>query len=289
MGIRKKLFGWCPQPVNPISMTLKRHSVPLAVLTATLLLVSFFIVYQNVLVHTPPSPPELPPVTSTPSPIPTPTTTASPAPSASPLPSPTPSPTLAPWPASNQPPSDRSAQALTISDTYDPTGDTFFYPSVSQANGSSEIDIVYAQVMQIDASHLQFSMTLAGNIQPPYSQSYEWGLDTDMNSSTGGHANFLNDLGTEHSIYVGVPGIYADAGIHTPTAEILPMSTHEDIPWSQVTVSGNTITVTVSLSDIGNPTSFNWVAFAFDSGVFDKAPNSGHMTLIMGGGTDGNS
>jgi hypothetical protein len=113
-----------------------------------------------------------------------------------------------------------------------------------------------------------------------------------MNSSTGASSgdyrvNFSNDLGIDYSVHVGVDILLVLAGHHFPAAEIFPVQ--KQIPWSQVTVSGNTITVLISLSDIGNPTAFNWVAMAQDATLFDKAPNSGHMILIIGGGTDGNS
>jgi hypothetical protein len=135
-------------------------------------------------------------------------------------------------------------------------------------------------------------MTVASPITAPNAQNYNWVLDTDMNSSTGASSgdyrvNFSNDLGTDYSVWVGVNNLLALAGHHFPAAEILPVQ--KQIPWSQVTVSGNTITVLISLLDIGNPSAFNWIATAHDTTLFDKAPNEGHMTIVMGGETSGNS
>jgi outer membrane protein assembly factor BamB len=60
LGIRKRLFGWCPQPVNPISTILRRYSAPLAIVIATtVLLVSFFLVSSGSLLPPPPSSPKL--------------------------------------------------------------------------------------------------------------------------------------------------------------------------------------------------------------------------------------
>lgn len=94
---------------------------------------------------------------------------------------------------------------------------------------------------------------------------------------------FNNDLGAPRRIFVGVDGLLAQAGHYGITVAAISGRAYSDepskyIPWSQVTISGNTITVTILLSDIGNPTSFWWVAGAGDTAT-DKAPNSGHMTL----------
>ena len=279
---------------------MKRTALALVILlTATVVLASFFLFSSGALLPPipPPSTPEGSAVPSAPNPTETPPTEAAPAPSESPsnsssAPSLSTSPPLKPWPCSNQTPPDRTAQALAISSVYDPAGDTFVWSSEAPASGLGCIDIVYAEVIQINSTALLFSMRLADNIPPPYSQGYSWLLDTDMNFSTGNgrvpgltDPNFVdpnwakgyNDLGVDYVIYVGVIQMFSDAGIHRPVAWI----TQSPFPWSQITVSGDTITVTILLSDIGNPTSFYWIAAAHDTtaGFNDKVPNSGHVTL----------
>jgi hypothetical protein len=53
MGMRKRLFGWCPRPVNPMTLALRRYSVPIvAGAIATVLLVSFFLLSSGALLRT---------------------------------------------------------------------------------------------------------------------------------------------------------------------------------------------------------------------------------------------
>jgi len=287
----KRLVEWYSGPENLIFAMLRRHSVPIAVLIITILVVaSFFLLSSDLLLRSPSSSLDAPIVTS-PTPTATPSPEVSPAPSQSPPPSPS-SQSVA-WPCSNQTPPYTMAQALAFSSVDDAEGDTFT-DTGAPSNGPGYIDIVYAEIIQIDSTRLQLSMKLAENIPNPHSQAYCWYLDTDMNRTTGvgwsvnaegraRHEVYQNDLGVDYVIFVGVPDMYVKVGEVVPMASIGrhdPSESHS-IPWSRVTVSGNTISVIILLSDIGTPPSFYWVAGSGNATLYDKAPNSGHMTLTI--------
>jgi hypothetical protein len=258
-------------------LKLTRYSKLLIACIAIVLAVSLLFFSSAQLFQTPPEAPEAPAVTSTPTPTLTPETkptTAAPTPS----PSPMPTSTIQPWPASNQPPPEVT-QPIATSNISDQAGDA-----------DEEVDITYAEVTQIDATHLRFSMTLAENIPSPYTLCYGWVLDADMNASTG----WKGYGGVDYTITIGVPPIYVTAGEHwvvawldsslfsPPNTQIQP----HNIPWSQVTVVGKTITVTIELADIGNPNGIYWQAHATSQHSndenpysYDHAPNQGFVSL----------
>ena len=170
--------------------------------------------------------------------------------------------------------------AETLSDS---TGDWFVGATGEPSSASDYIDIVSADITK-SGSNLILKIKVNGNIPSFGWQGYHWQFDTDKNSGTGqSGSNLNNDIGTDY--YAEVHGI-ADGRI---VAEVRPLYDENGnwVPEGQgtpisYTISGDTITATISLADIGNPTSFYWIAGTTDGiQTNDKVPNSGHGSFTV--------
>ncbi len=160
----------------------------------------------------------------------------------------------------------------------DPTGDIFAWSSGSPTSGPSYIDIVSAEITQGDPTHITLKIKVNGNIPSFGWQGYYFYLDTDRNSGTGFSNIGSNDIGVDYE--VGVRGNSGSPPIFTEIRRN-GVAQGSGIPITY-TISGDTISTTISLADIGNPTSFYWIALTTDGvSINDKVLNSGHSTLSL--------
>jgi hypothetical protein len=81
-----------------------------------------------------------------------------------------------------------------------PDGDVYDYNEL-EIPAPHYIDIVEASVSQIDTSHLQLKMTVAGNIPSGFEEThyvaYLWQFDTDRNPSTSIWGFMSHDIGVD--------------------------------------------------------------------------------------------
>jgi hypothetical protein len=175
------------------------------------------------------------------------------------------------------------------SHTSDPTDDLYYYQSWSPAPTWAVIDIIYTEISQVNSTHIRL-LTRASQTIPLTNewQSFYWLLDTGTPAPTWWNLIDSNDLTV--SSYVGVSwsasgplwiqmNMYDSGGAH----EIL----HEDASSHPETYfDGDTVSIVIPTSLIGNPASIKMVAGSSDgvaspSGRHDKAPNTGHITTAI--------
>jgi hypothetical protein len=99
---------------------------------------------------------------------------------------------------------------------------------------------------------------------------YGWFLDTDQSASTGQQ---YNDIGSDFNVQVSY---FPESDWHG-----FVINTHTGV-WNEpypFIVSGDTVSLTIPLSAIGNPTAFNWISIDQDDVPYyaDIAPNTGHI------------
>jgi len=171
----------------------------------------------------------------------------------------------------------------------DPTDDLYFYQSWTPAPSWPVIDIVYTQVSLVNFTHFRL-LTRASQGIPLTNQwqSFYWLLDTGTPAPIWWNLIDSNDLSV--SYYVGVSwsasgplwvqmNMYDSGGVH----EIL----HEDARNHPETYfDGDTVSIIIPLSLIGDPASIKMVAGSSDGigssdGKHDKAPNAGHVELDL--------
>jgi hypothetical protein len=170
------------------------------------------------------------------------------------------------------------------------SNDLYYYTSGTPAATSLlVIDIVNAQVAQIDANNVKLSISVNSNIpltapNGPL-QGYYWLLDTGVNAPSYWNPYDSNDLTVDYTIGVnwGAGGnLWVDVGKFDGTVFLhLDGQSH-----LQDYFSSNTCSITIPLDWLGMPSSIKWVAGPTDGiagsiGCHDKAPNSGHLTLNM--------
>lgn len=180
-----------------------------------------------------------------------------------------------------------NAQALATSSTSDPINDEYFDMSGSHVDNTwAMIDIVYAEISQIDSTHIQLLTRVNQDISLSNEwQSYLWLLDTGVPAPSWPQPLDSNDLTV--SYYIGISWsasgplwIQINKYNNTGCTELV----HEDARNTpERYFSGDSCFITVPLSLLGNPASIKWVAVADDGiggGKKDKAPNSKHVILI---------
>jgi hypothetical protein len=115
-------------------------------------------------------------------------------------------------------------------------------------------------------------------------QGYNWLLDTGIVTRPYWNPIDSNDLNVSYVVGVGWGAdgsLHVNVGNWTDNTSIY-YEDARDHPWKYF--SGDTCSITIPLSWIGNPASISWVAGSTDgiagsSGKHDKAPNSGHVTF----------
>ncbi len=170
----------------------------------------------------------------------------------------------------------------------DPTGDWFIGSNGNPATGYSYADIIAAEIIQLNSTHLQLKITVNGTIPSFGWQGYLWHLDTDKNINTGGsNPNLFNDIGWDYTIEIaGISG--PPYFLHQIRSYGVPQTVDGQMNGIPVPyeVNGNTISTVISLADIGNPSSFYWITGTTDGiQVNDKAPNTGHAIFSVSGVT----
>jgi hypothetical protein len=164
----------------------------------------------------------------------------------------------------------------------DPTDDIFSWSTGNPTPGPNYIDIVSAEISQVNSTHITLKIKVNGTIPSFGWQGYYFYIDTDRNSSTGFSNIGSNDIGVDYEV-----GVRGNSGSPPIFAEIRKdgVAQGSGIPITY-TVSGDTISTTVSLTNIDNPTSFYWIALTTDGvSVNDKAPNTGHAIFSISGVT----
>jgi hypothetical protein len=165
--------------------------------------------------------------------------------------------------------------------TYDPNRSALSDPAGDWLPGAAQLlsaDILAATAERRPAEGaLVFTMRLAGNLPQtlPAEQRnrWVWLLDTDMSAGSGMP---WYDIGAEYEVNLHIQwdGFYVDVR-------------DSNNNWTPVpgagTIDGNTITLRIPVSYLGDATHFDWMVVVepFDrTGTrFDVAPNSGHARL----------
>jgi hypothetical protein len=175
-----------------------------------------------------------------------------------------------------------------LSSASDPTDDLYYYGSGSPAPTWTVIDIVYSGVSQVNSTHVRLLTKAAQTIPLTNNfQSFYWLLDTGVSAPPWSNPPDSNDLTV--SYYVGVSWsasgpLWIDVNKINSTGQY-SMFNEDARSHPETYFSGDTCSITIPLSLIGNPTSIKCVAGNSDGvsgGKHDKAPNTGHMTLSLG-------
>ena len=178
-------------------------------------------------------------------------------------------------------------KALATSNTSDPVDDLYYYQSGSPAPTWAVIDIVYAEVSQVDSENIK--LLIQANQPIPLTnewQGYYWLLDTGIPAPPYWNPIDSNDINVAYQ--VGVHWAATDPlAVHVSNLIDGTTIYYEDArDYPEKYFSSDTCFITIPLNWIGNPTSIKWVANSIDgvaspSGRHDKAPNSGHVTLTL--------
>jgi hypothetical protein len=176
--------------------------------------------------------------------------------------------------------------AVTTSSTTDPTGDLYYYQSGSQASTWGVIDIIYAEVSQVNATHIKLLIEASQTIPLTNQwQAYYWLLDTGISAPAYWNPIDSNDLNVAYTVSVGWAA-NGQLGIRVNKYDgtVLFQEDAHNNPGKYF--SSDTCFITIPLSWIGNPSSIKWVAGSTDgvggsTGRHDKAPNSGHVALAI--------
>lgn len=171
---------------------------------------------------------------------------------------------------------------------FDPVGD-WFDASGNPVSGHACTDIVSASIVQED-SMLLMNMTMDGVIPglgiPEFNVlEYVFMFDTDKNQSTGSTQPLLtNNLGID----------YAIAGAYSPVNDtwflrvLINATSGNMVNITTIEKYDKVISANISLNDIGNPQSFNWMVYTLETPlyytpelvqIYDKAPNSSPATV----------
>lgn len=166
-----------------------------------------------------------------------------------------------------------SAEVLT-----DTTGDWFIGINGNPATGYSYTDIISANIEQISPTELKATTVVNGNIPAFGWHGYRWFFDTDRSITTGQSYYLFNDIGVDY--WVEVAG---SSGTPNPSIAIWKNDGFQIVKRiTNYSVQANKVEVTFSIADIGNPSSFYWIADTTDGiQVNDHAPNSGHGTISL--------
>lgn len=178
-------------------------------------------------------------------------------------------------------------KAQATSSTSDPTDDLYYYQTGSPAGSLTMpyIDIIYAEISQVDSANIRLSIKARQSIPlTNYWQGYNWLLDTGIPAPPYWNPHDSNDITVSYHV-----------GVHWAATGPLAVDITNDMDGTTVYYedardypeeyfSGDTVSVTIPLSLIGNPTSIRWVAGSTDGrasivGRHDKGPNTGHATL----------
>jgi len=178
-------------------------------------------------------------------------------------------------------------KAQATSNTSDPTDDLYYYQSGSPAPTWPVMDIVYAEISQVDSANIKLLIKASQPIPLTNEwQGYYWLLDTATPAPPYWNPIDSNDIVV--SYYVAVH--WAETGpLAVDVVNAIDGTTifHEDARDNpEKHFSDDTCFISIPLSWIGNPTSIKWVANSVDgvadpSGRHDKAPNTGHATLTI--------
>jgi hypothetical protein len=163
-----------------------------------------------------------------------------------------------------------ASSALAQMSLSDPAGDT---------GGPDYTDVTELNVSQVDAHTLLFTMQLAGPIPAGLTGycAYIWGLDTDLNPSTGYadhdqgndyHVRLFKDTNLDPDWHVAIDNMIGGPGTG---------------PGIVVGVAGNMVAAEVDLDQIGNPTAMTVVAGTIPpTGQGDPVPNTNtHGSLTI--------
>lgn len=178
-----------------------------------------------------------------------------------------------------------------FSNVIDPTGD------LSYSNGSiapiwSVIDIVYADVSQVDSANLRLLMRANATIPlKNQGQGYYWILDTGIPTSD---VTLPHELGTVDTNGINVDYIVGVSWVETGELHVSVLKYDgtyylniDARPHPENYFNGDNCSITIPFSWIGNPNSLiRWVAISTDgvggsSRRYDKAPNTGYATLLV--------
>jgi len=178
-------------------------------------------------------------------------------------------------------------KALAASNTSDPVDDLYYYQTGSPAPTWAVIDIVYAEVSQVDSENIKLLIKTSQPIPLTNEwQGYIWLLDTGIPAPPYWNPIDSNDIDVAYSVAVhwAATGPLAVDVVNVIDGTIIFQEDARDYP--EKYFSGDTCFITIPLSWIGNPTSIKWVANSIDgvaspSGRHDKAPNTGHATLTI--------
>lgn len=169
----------------------------------------------------------------------------------------------------------------------DPTNDLYYYMSGSSAPTWGVIDIVYAEISKVNSTHIKL-LTRTDQAIPLTNQwqAFFWLLDTGISTAPYGVTTDANDLNVAYVVGViwyanGVLDIVVD-NVTSGSGTSVHEEQAQDRP--EQYFSGNTCSIAIPLSWIGNPDSIRCVAVSGDgaggsSQRHDKAPNTGHITL----------
>lgn len=162
------------------------------------------------------------------------------------------------------------AQGQNISD---PVGD-WFDASGNPVSGHPCTDIVSASIVQEDST-LLMNMTMDGVIPGPGIPEfnvleYVFMFDTDKNQSTGSTQPFLtNNLGID----------YAVAGAYSPVNDtwfirvLINATSGNMVNITTIEKYGNFVNASISLNDIGNPQSFDWMVYTLETPLYYTSEN----------------
>lgn len=150
----------------------------------------------------------------------------------------------------------------TPTDTPAPVAD---YRSLTNASAASQPD-----------GHISLSVQAAQDIPPqaPTGLAYVWMLDTDHNPATG---LAVQDIGVDLKITARFDN---GAWLGTVSAILVDGSEGPGQVFTDVTVAGNTLTVTIDPSQYNIQPSFDWLSRAqSDQETYPLIPASGHLSF----------
>jgi predicted secreted protein len=174
--------------------------------------------------------------------------------------------------------------AQKTSSTLDPTNDLYYYMDGTPAPVWPVIDIVYSEISQVNSTHIRLLTRTSQSIPLTNQwQSFYWFLDTGIYSPPWRPID-TNDLTVLYYVAVswsasGELHVRVQYGFNGTDIFYEDARDHPEQYFS-----GDTCSITIPLSWIGNPASIKWVAGSSDgvagsTGRHDKAPNTGHTTL----------
>jgi hypothetical protein len=148
------------------------------------------------------------------------------------------------------------------------------------------------RISQVTTSQVEFKIEVNTDIPTAFEQNhvvrFAWFLDTDRNGMTSvWPAGFVGDS-------IGPEGAMTISHEEEWVGSIFASGVRKDLPRSSFTVSANSIIVTVSLAQLGNLISFDWISSAWEYWVdsngiprkdkpwyLDTAPSSGYETFFV--------